>query len=123
MVYHGLPKVVIAMNWNNVVSNIICQPYHKDLRIEKETIRHPINDGFNKSIGEPQGQTADFRKRLSDGRGIHIREYPLYYLVHWDLADPSDPIRHLIQDAPHWLVMIGVAALLGFALWFSESDE
>jgi len=41
-----------------------------------------------------------------------MREYADRFLVHWDKIDPSgDPIGHLVQDAPHWIV---IGALTGF---------
>ena len=44
---------------------------------------------------------------------LHIREYDDKYTVHMDKYDPrSDPIRHLVWDAPE--VLIGLAgAIIG----------
>jgi len=109
------------MNWGSTILDVICLPPHKDLQIKKEAICHPLKDGFVISIGELRGQISDYRKRLSDGRGIHIREYPTHYMVHWDLVDPSDPLGHLLCDAQHWLFIIGIAAI-GFVCLLSELD-
>jgi len=113
------------LSWKYIVSNVLRLPFHQDLKVEKSAICHPAKEGFVKSLGEFQGQIADYRKRLSDGRSIHVREYSTHYLIHWDKVDPSNPIGHLIEDAPHW-IFISVIVLLGFIgilSWLRESKE
>ena len=106
------------MSWFSIEIMVLQRPCHEDIRIEKWEVQHPSAAGFSLSMGEPQGQKADYRKRLHDGRSLHVREFEDYYLVHWDNVDPSDnPIGHLLIDAPHW-VMLGIIGLgiigLGF---------
>lgn len=68
--------------------------------------------GYYESSGEPKGQVADYRRALSDGRGIHIRVYSDHLTAHWDRKDPStNPIGHLLQDAPGWAIALGLAGL------------
>ncbi len=107
-------------SWNTIVQLVLKYPPHQDLKVDKSAVLHPLKEGFVRRIGELQGQIADFGRRLPDGRGVHIREFDDHFLVHWDKVDPSDPIGHLVQDAPHWigigaLVLIGIVAV-GLAL-------
>lgn len=83
--------------WNYVVVEVLHQPCHTNLKVRKTEIAHPSRSSFYLSTGEPQGQLADYRKCLQDGRGLHIREYEEYYLIHWDKVDPSNIIGHLIE--------------------------
>ena len=109
--------------WENTIASILRMPFHRDMSVEKSAVCHPTEDGFVKSIGDFQGQTADYRKRLEDGRSIHVREYPSCFSVHWDKVDPSDLIGHLVEDAPHWIFIgiLGLAVLIGILLWLRES--
>jgi hypothetical protein len=66
--------------------------------------------GFTRSLGEWQGQLADFRYMLPDKRSIHLRVFPDHFRLHWDYIDPrADPIGHIAVDAPHWLDMVNNA--------------
>jgi len=45
---------------------------------------------------------------------LHIREYDDKYTVHMDKYDPrSDPIRHLVWDAPEVLIGLAGAVIVG----------
>ena len=69
----------------------------------------------------PDGQDADFRLPVADGRGLHLKLYDDCYLMHWDEVAPSvNPVGHLVQDAPE--VVIG-AVILGAALQGSSSES
>jgi hypothetical protein len=62
--------------------------------------------GFTISLGEWQGQIADYRYMLPDKRSIHLRVFPDHFRLHWDYIDPrADPLGHIAVDAPHWLDM------------------
>lgn len=100
------------MTWYTIELRVRQRPRHEDIRINKWSVQHPSTAGFYSSNGEPQGQLADFRKRLSDGRSLHVREYEDCYLAHWDAVDPSDSlIGHLIVDAPLWALLLGILGL------------
>jgi len=106
-------------SWKVVIPSVLANPPHQDLKVDKSIVVHPLKEGFVRRVGELQGQLADYGKRLSDGKGIHIREYSDYFLIHWDKVDPSDPVGHLIQDAPHWIIISAIVlgtALVGLAL-------
>lgn len=93
--------------WVSIIRKVLALKPHEDILVPKASVKHPLTIGFRRSIGEPKGQSADYRLRLSDGKSIHVREYRDCYKVHWDMVDPSvDPIRHLKYDAPHWYKMI-----------------
>jgi hypothetical protein len=47
-----------------------------------------ITYGFTISIGEWQGQIADYRYMLPDKRSIHLRVFPDHFRLHWDYIDP-----------------------------------
>lgn len=109
------------LSWTTVESNVRKKPCHDDVRIEKHIIRHPSLAGFYLSTGEPQGQNADYRKCLQDGASLHVREFDEYYLAHWDNYDPSvNFIGHLLVDAPHWALVIGIIGIVGL-MFLSES--
>jgi hypothetical protein len=65
-----------------------------------------ITYGFTRSLGEFQGQLADYRYMLPDKRSVHLRVFPDHFRLHWDYIDPrADPIGHIAVDAPHWFDM------------------
>ncbi len=62
----------------------------------------PIIERSPTALGSGCGALRQFRA----GK-LHIREYDSYYAVHSDKVDPqSDPLGHLIFDAPEYLVGI-----------------
>lgn len=66
-----------------------------------DEIPHISESGiFVSSIGEPRGQTADWRTHKTHiDSGIHAVEYRDRYELHVDLYDPHyHPIKHLVFD-------------------------
>lgn len=62
----------------------------------------PIIEHSPTALGSGCGALRQFRA----GK-LHIREYDSYYAVHSDKVDPqSDPLGHLIFDAPEYIVGI-----------------
>ena len=109
------------MSWFSVEFNVLQNPCHTDLRIDKWEVPHPTIVGFQRSTGEFQGQIADYRKSVSNGRSLHAREFHDHYLVHWDIVDPlKNPILHLLVDAPHLAVIIGAIGLGIFSIGLSS---
>jgi len=108
-------------SWSNLIYRVLKLPVHQDIAVSKSAILSPLEEGFIESIGDFKGQVADFRRPMPDGRSIHVREFKKHFLVHWDFRDPSlDPLGHLVQDAPHILGLLSLAALvvLGLAVEF-----
>lgn len=113
-------------SWHDVVFRVLRLPAHEDLVVTKSAIANPIEEGFARSIGDPQGQIADFRKPLPDGRCIHVREFAKHLLVHWDNRDPSlDPIGHLVQDVPHIIILLSLFAIgvVGLFIWLGGEKQ
>jgi len=114
-------------SWKNIVPYILLKSAHQDVEIAKSSVPHPLKEGFTIQIGDPWGQLADYGLRVQSGKGIHVREYANTYIVHWDNVDPlSDPIGHLVQDAPHWIIIGALAsffALLTAACLLSKDSD
>jgi hypothetical protein len=75
---------------------------------------HKVPQCFQKTLlGEPKGALKQFR----GPHGIHILEYEKEWVLHRDRVDPRiNPVGHLVKDAPHILVIGGVAAFASVAL-------
>jgi len=109
------------MTWEFVQLKVLQKNCHEDIKIQKFHLIHPKKAGFYESIGEPQGQIADYRKPLKDGGCIHAREFEDHYSIHRDYFDPvKNLIGHMVFDAPHWLVAL---SLVGIGLWALFSKE
>ena len=101
-----------------IIQITLIKPAHEEWRISKNLMPHPLRIGFYPSLGDPYGQIADYRVPLTDRRSIHSREYKSNYGFHWDRRDPSlDPLGHLIEDAPHWLIILGIGVVVGILCW------
>lgn len=76
-------------------------PAHKEVEIPRFSAEHLRAKGYYESVGEPHGQKEDYRRRLEDSRGLHVKDYGDRMTLHWDKVDPSaSRLRHLIHDAP-----------------------
>lgn len=109
------------LTWNNVIPRVLKLPVHRDMAVAKSSILYPIKEGFMRSVGDFRGQIADFRRPMPDGKSIHVQEFAEHFLVHWDWRDPSlDPVGHLVQDAPHILLLCSLVGVvvLGLVLGF-----
>jgi hypothetical protein len=70
-------------------------------------------------LGNKKGAKRQFRYK-----NLHIREYGDYYTVHMDKVDPrKDPFRHLLIDAPEFLVGLISAVSMGKLVGFAFSDN
>lgn len=113
------------MDWSTLITQVVRSPAHRDITVSKDLISHPKYSDFVNSIGEPQSQISDYRKRISGGRSIHVRKYDHHFKIHWDNKDPeSDPLGHLLEDATHWLVIAGIAVLgIGALIYFASNRD
>jgi hypothetical protein len=91
-------------------------PPHKEVEIPQFREEHILGQGYYESVGEPRGQDGDYRRRLEDGRGLHIKDYGDRMTIHWDKVDPSvSALRHLVHDAPALTAGSLVAGAVGAA--------
>ena len=69
----------------------------------------PIIDLKETPIGGKKGAKGQYR--YGD---LHIRDYDSYYSVHMDRIDPlSNPLGHLLVDAPEYLAATAAALIVG----------
>ena len=79
-----------------------------EIEIPKQLRQFMLESAEETKLGNKMGAKKQYRYG-----NLHIREYDDKYTVHMDKYDPrSDPIRHLVWDAPE--VLIGLAgAIIG----------
>ncbi|CAE6489920.1 MAG: hypothetical protein QXE84_00890 [Candidatus Nitrosotenuis sp.] len=80
-----------------------------EIEVPKEVRPLMLKDAKETKLGHRNGAIRQYRYG-----NLHIREYEDKYLVHIDKVDPlSDPLGHLIFDAPEVLIGLVSAALGG----------
>jgi hypothetical protein len=79
-----------------------------EIDVPKHLMQFMLEGARETKLGDKKGAKKQYRYG-----NLHIREYDDKYTVHMDKYDPrSDPIRHLVWDAPE--VLIGLAgAIIG----------
>ena len=79
-----------------------------EIDVPKHLRQFMLEGARETKLGDKKGAKKQYRYG-----NLHIREYDDKYTVHTDKYDPrSDPIRHLVWDAPE--VLIGLAgAIIG----------
>jgi len=111
-----------AETWRQQYSTLLWQPVHTETSVSKWGMPHPLEAGFVGSVGELAGQRFDFRLPLDDGREVHVREYGDRYTLHLDkVSAVRNPLGHLLSDAPHWIIIGGIVALV-VGLLFSGDE-
>jgi hypothetical protein len=69
----------------------------------------PIIDLKETTLGSKKGAMRQYRYGV-----LHIREYDTHYSVHMDTVDPSsNPLGHLLVDAPEYLSGATAAFIVG----------
>lgn len=90
---------------------------HEEMEIPFQAGQRLIDQGYYVSVGSPRGQDKDYRRRLPDDRGIHVRDFGDRMTMHWDHVDPSASlVGHLVRDAPGLAIaglVIGAAVIGG----------
>jgi hypothetical protein len=111
-------------SWFSIIPLILSKPPHVDVTIPSHIVPDPEEEGFKETLGEFQGQVADYVLTLNDGRRIHVRKFGKSYKAHWDKVSPSiDFIGHLRHDAPHWWIILCCLGGAGIGYLFSEEDR
>jgi hypothetical protein len=105
--------------WSEVLATLEGQAPGTVYRLPKWPLPLPADDGAYPTIGLPEGQNSDFRFRLQDGRGLHVRVFEDRYEAHLDEGvisatqlgvPPKDgPDEHLVTSG-------GLGALLGLVV-------
>ncbi|MEM0136418.1 MAG: hypothetical protein QXU18_14525 [Thermoplasmatales archaeon] len=115
----------MSYGWGRVKSKLDKLGYHKDVVVDKKKVSPPsVYDGFVESIGEPDFQLRDFRKRINGTESMHVKEYGSYYKVHRDKVDPEyDPISHLIEDSPEIPASVAAAVMSGYGAGKAHYDN
>jgi hypothetical protein len=73
------------------------------------TAVRPIIDLKETPLGSKKGAKRQYRYGA-----LHIREYDTHYSVHTDIVDPSsNPLGHLLMDAPEYLAGATTAFIVG----------
>lgn len=69
----------------------------------------PIIDLKETPLGSRKGANKQYRSG-----SLHIRDYDTHYTVHMDTVDPlSNPLGHLLVDAPEYLAGATAAFIVG----------
>jgi len=95
-------------------------PFYSEFRIPKNVLQE-LPECFEETLlGEPKGELRQFRGPY----GSHILEYENEWILHRDKVDPrSDPLGHLVNDAPHVLLLGSLLVLVFFGLIFVIGGE
>ena len=81
----------------------------KEIEVPKQVRQFMLEGALDTKLGDKKGAKKQYRYG-----NLHIREYDNKYTVHMDKYDPrSDPIRHLMWDAPEVLVGLAAAIISG----------
>ena len=80
-----------------------------EIVVPKEIREFMIGGAEETFLGQKNGAKQQYRYG-----NLHIREYDDKFLVHVDIIDPrTDPLGHLIYDAPEILIGIACAVFGG----------
>jgi len=119
-----LNKPFAVESWRQQYRPVLGLPLPCEATVSKWVVSHPLEAGFVSSIGEAAGQKADFRLPLDDGREIHVREYDEHYTVHWDQVSAiRNPIGHLVADAPHWILVVFLGAVMALLIFGGREEQ
>ena len=81
----------------------------KEIEVPKQLRQFMLEGARETRLGDKKGAKKQYRYG-----NLHIREYDNKYTVHTDKYDPrSDPIRHLVWDAPEALIGLAGAIIGG----------
>ena len=88
--------------WQAATEQVLRLPMHEAVELDHQAARHPRQAGFRRSIGLDLRARGHYRRRLPDGRGLHVLEFRDHYRIHWDATHPSTGLlRHFTEDVTH----------------------
>jgi hypothetical protein len=102
--------------WSEVLATLERHAPGTVYRLPKWPLPLPADDGAYPTIGMPEGQKSDYRFRLQDGRGLHVRVFEDRYEAHLDEgARLTTELELPPKDVPdgHLTTAGGIGALLG----------
>ena len=103
--------------FNELVKYIITLPAHRDIKVNRDFFNREWLNEHKSRFADYDGQNTDYRILLTDGKSIHVKEYVNHYKIHWDKSDlATNPIGHLINDAPHYIIIIILAVASAYLL-------
>lgn len=95
-------------------------PHYHDFKVLKKIMRNLPKCFEETPLGEPKGEIRQYRGPY----GSHVHEYKEAWVIHRDKVDPRfDPVGHLVNDAPHILVLGALLSLVFLGLAFVIGDE
>ena len=111
----------VHYTWDEILELILSLDKQTDLIIDR-TLLPSIPNLFKRRLAEPFSSGIDYGYQENDEQAIHLKVMQNnYYHIHWESRDPNvDPIGHLIHDASHWLIGIGVAIFAGLAIYHTN---
>jgi hypothetical protein len=115
----------MSHGWNRVKSNLDNINYHKSVTVPKSAVPPPtVYDGFEESIGEPEFQIRDMRKRINVTESMHVKGYDEHCEVYRDRVNPKyDPLGHLIEDSPEVPAGVAAAVMYGYEAGKAHYDN
>lgn len=104
------------MKWRDVIKNIKKYGYHVPFSIPRDELPYPSQKfKFEKMIGEPEGQEADFRRNVGKKYSLHVKVFKDHFEIHRDKYHPKkNPLKHLLFDAPEIIAAIVMGIILTF---------
>ena len=106
----------MPQNWSQILEELKREEHGCTMRLPAHTMEHPRDAGMSLSVGLPMGQRNDYRLKLDDCSGLHVRDFRTHYEAHIDKVHPScDPVEHALRDAPGATIlgMTALGSLLG----------
>ncbi len=90
-----------------------------EIEVPKELREFMLEGAQETLLGQNNG--ADRQYRYGN---LHIREYADKFLVHTDKIDPrKDPLGHLVNDAPEFLIGLACAVFTGSQITKKHSNK
>ena len=106
--------------WKEFEDYLLTFPPHEDIVVSKDFFNKESLQRFKSILSDDDGQIANYRLLVEpSNKGIHIKEYSDSYKIHWDKVNPAtDPIGHLLEDAPHHIPAVIIGSLFALVVGY-----